>query len=304
MKQPLDGSRDGRRLLRHLPSWFRVVRYRAVQRFGAVDWYGQITLRQVCHSHLLRMRKPGEPDTILQAWNDAVREALTRMRENPICDLNHAPYDHEAFSFCRNVGFPQVPVVRSMTLEDLYSTNWLVQRNLQPHQIAQAQQMASNKSSSSILRFLFCPEWMSAKVDDECLGHGYMPIMINLDFPNHLLAKHFMRHVQELRCSSKGKSKESGKKSPDLKTWERTGLLPCMDLLLWAEENRSRIPDSMIANALAPEVDLDEEQVRKTLRPLATELLKPMGDSTADDRLRALAFVEWSRLQKRGRSHS
>jgi hypothetical protein len=300
VKQSLGGSQDRRRLLRHLPSWFRVGRYRAVERFSALDWYGQTTLRQVCLAHLLNMR---EPVPILQEWNHVVREVLARMRENPICDLTRPPFDHEAFSLCRDVGFPRAPVARSMTLEDLYLIDWRVRRNLQPHQIAEAQRISSDQSPSSILRFLFCPEWMSAKVDDECLGHGYMPIMINLDFPNHLLSKHFKRHIQQLRRTSKGKSKESGKKSPDLKTWGRIGLLPCMDLLLWAEGERSRIPDSLIADALAPDGSLDEEQVRKTIRPLAIALLRPLVDRTANDRLRALAFAEWNRLQKIGQSN-
>jgi hypothetical protein len=301
VKRFLDGSQDRRRLLRRLPSWFHVAHYRAVKQFGALDWYRQTALRQVCLAQLINMR---EPVPILQEWDDVVQKALVRMRENPICDLARTPFDHEAFSLCRNVGFRQAPVVRSMTLEDLYITDWYVRRNLQPHQIAEAQRMASDQSPSSILRFAFCAEWMSAKVDDECLGRGYVPIMINLDFPNHLLTKHFNRHIQQLRHLSKGKSKEAGKKSPNVKTWGRIGLLPCMDLLLWAEEERSRIPDSLIADALAPEGDLDEEQVRKTIRPLAAELLRPMGDSTADNRLRALALVEWSRLQERGQSHT
>jgi hypothetical protein len=297
VKQSLDGSQDRHPLLRHLPSWFRVGRYREVERFSALDWYGQVTLRQGCFAQLLNIR---EPVPILPEWNHAVQEALAHMRKNPICDLTRPPFDHEPFSYWRDVGFTWAPVVRPMTFEDLYLIDWRVRRSLQPHQIAEAQQMASDQSPVSILRLR--PEWMRAKIDEECLGHGYMPIMIDLGFPNHLLAKHFKRHIQQLRHTSKAESKESGKKSPNLKTWGRIGILPCMDLLLWAEEERSRIPDSLMANALAPEGDLDEEQVRKTIRPLAMALLRPLGDSTANDRLRAQGFAEWNRLQRRGQS--
>jgi tetratricopeptide (TPR) repeat protein len=60
-----------------------------------------------------------------------------------------------------------------------------------------------------------------------------------------------------------------------LEEWAQIGLLMCMDLLLWEEEEQGRIPDSLIADALGSRGNADEEKVRKTIRPLATKLLLP-----------------------------
>jgi len=39
---------------------------------------------------------------------------------------------------------------------------------------------------------------MNATVDDECFGHGNIPVMIDLKFPNQVLKKHFEKHPSPL----------------------------------------------------------------------------------------------------------
>jgi uncharacterized protein DUF6387 len=122
-----------------------------------------------------------------------------------------------------------------------------------------------------------------------------VPVVIDLRFPNRVLKKHFGQHLQRLRRGPRGKPEEAGRKSPDLKEWARIGVLPCMDLLLWAEEEEGSITDRFIADAL--EKDLYDDHVRKTIRPLAMALLEPGWRPTQKQRLWALAYEQWAQRQ-------
>lgn len=226
----------------------------------------------------------------MEEWDEPVRQGLALLRQYPICDPNRSPFNQAAFSI--DVKSPRAPVVRSMTLRDLYKIDRDARRNLTQYQIDQAQRIVGDRSARGTLRFLNPPEWMNNIVDHECFERRFMPIMIDLGFPNHLLKKHFERHLQKLRRVPEGKPDQAGKQTPDLKEWARIGLLPCMDLILWATEEQGRIPDSRIANALGPRINADEEKIRKTLRPLARQLLDPLQNPWLDERLRALAHAQ------------
>ena len=121
-----------------LPGWFSLGKYQRTAALDAAGWYWQITVRQVCGSQLRDMRAPNR---IFPERDDAVRLALTRLREEPICDLTRNPFDDEAFSFCRNLKFPEVPVVRSMTFYDLYRLDSRINRILPQHRIGEAHRM-------------------------------------------------------------------------------------------------------------------------------------------------------------------
>jgi uncharacterized protein DUF6387 len=286
----LDQSKKKRRFLKSLPQWFHSDAYSNADALDPIGWYAQISVRQVCFYQLGQMR---ESVRTVPEWDDAVQRALSALRERPICDLTCSPFDHEAFNSCRDVRFPQVPVVRSMALRDLYRIDRSMRTRLTQDQVDQAHRLAGDSSLKGSLRFLYTPEWMKATVDVECFEHGYMPVMIDLKFPNQVLKKHFVKHLQRLRRLPGGKPEEAGKKLPDLGEWAKIGLLLCMDLLLWEEEEQGRIPDSLIADALGSRRNADEEKVRKTIRPLATKLLHPIRDSTLNERLRALAYKQW-----------
>jgi Family of unknown function (DUF6387) len=49
--------------------------------------------------------------------------------------------------------------------------------------------------------------------------------------------------------------------------------LPYADLLIWAKENKVKIPNRVFADAIFPQGEGGEEVVRKTTRPLAKRVL-------------------------------
>jgi hypothetical protein len=67
--------------------------------------------------------------------------------------------------------------------------------------------------------------------------------------------------------------------------WARYGLLPYLDLLIWAMETDTHIPDRVMSAAISC-YDAGEANLRKTLAPLAASLMRDLSG------LRALAAVE------------
>jgi hypothetical protein len=282
-----------RHRLKDVPQWFLLKNYQGATDLDAAGWYAQIGIRLLCFGLLREMRSP---DPIFPEWNDPVQEALSRMRENPICDLNSSPFDHVAFSYFRSIEPLEVPVVRSMTLKDLYRIDSRVRRNLTQAQIDEAQEIANDRRLGIHFRFEH-PNWMQATVDEECFGTRQMPLVIDLNFPNYILKEHFETHLQKLRRHREGKREEAGKHSPDLREWAKIGILPSMDLLIWEEEAGGRIPDGRLADALSADCVLDEERVRRTIRPLAMGLLEQSVEgSIALSRIRARAYSD--RIQR------
>jgi len=275
-----------------IPKWFSLGKYHQTATLDAAFWYGQITVRRVCSSQLRDMR---DPHPIFPERDAVVRLALTSLREDPIADLTHRPFDDDVFSFCRNLGSPNVPVVRSMTYWDFCGIDSRIRRILPENQVDQAQKIAHTLSSHGAVALLYpSPEWMEADLKTECFWGGLNPLVIDLGFPNSVLVQHFELHLQNLR-RRKERKPETRKHSPDVEEWFRLGVLPCMDLLLWEDEQQCRITNRLITDALA--LGSNDDKVRKTIRPLAMSLLRVPGaglDGVVHlERLRALAYQDW-----------
>jgi hypothetical protein len=275
-------SRDAGRT--KFPGWFSLGKYERIAGLDAAGWYGQITVRQICASQL---RDIGDPNPIFPERDDTIRQALTSLREDPICDLTCSPFDDGAFSYCRNLKFPEVPVVRSMTFWDFCGIDSRIRKTLPQYQVDEADRLAGYLSSEPIAVLYPPPEWLKADLRSECFFGKVIPVMIDPQFPNSVLRQHFEMHLRRLRRQEK-KIPEVNRHSPDLCEWCRLGVLPCMDLLLWEDERKVSLTNRAIADALGT----DEGKVRKTTRPLARVLLQMRGADVD-------GFVHLSRLRSR-----
>jgi hypothetical protein len=284
-----------RKILKSIPEWFHLDRYNRCGQLDYAGWFTQISIRRVSFSQLRDMKAPYDGTRILPEWDEPVMRALASIRESPICDTGSGPFNKKPFT-----GYDaRSSVVRSMTLQDLYKIERKVRLTLTPEQIQYARKLTEDASPSGILRFLYCREWMYGTIDGECISIGPLPVMIDLSFPNRVLITHFEKHLRRLRTISGGRPREAAHKFPDLKRWSSMGVLACIDLLLWGIERNARIPDRLIADALQSQrynvEEVDEEKVRKTLRPLALNLVDSFSTGTTYRRLEALATNEMPR---------
>jgi Family of unknown function (DUF6387) len=201
----------------------------------------KLVFRKVCSAQLR-----GMPDRLFPERDSVVREALSSLRNNPLCDSSGQPFCHSAFRGCFDFAANRVLGVRSMILKDLIRLDRTIRPKLTRAQIDCVEQLVSGQSPFGTARFfLGSPDWVDASVENDCAGDGFVPLIIDLNFSNHLLIKEFGQHLQRLRRAPGGKPKQAEKKSPDLGSWAKMGLLPCMDLLLWAEEQGGRLSDRL-----------------------------------------------------------
>jgi hypothetical protein len=277
--------------LKDLPGWFDLKNYEGADDLDAVAWWAQISVRTTCSAFF---RGETQGVTYPPDWPKLITEGLGSLRKRPICDLSSRPFDTFPFLSFISAILPsrQTPAapVRTMTLRDLYRTKKSTQWQLSAEQV----QEISKYESTAFRPFCFRGESWDAPLDP---GAGIIawrdfPLMINLRYPNSVLIDYFKMCLQMLRKDPRGKSKEATKHSPDLFKWAGRELLPCLDLILFAQEKRCKISNGTLTDALGM---FDEETVRKTIRPLAEELLDPIQQQGALDRLGALASLDLHR---------
>lgn len=284
-------SQQRRRIFKALPNWFRLKNYGPVRDLDAPEWLQQIYVRQLC---FWQLRNMASEERILPEWDDAIKGALSQSRRQPICGPLLPPFNTEVFSWCFNAELvSERGIVHEMTLLDLYKLerNARIWGKLTKEQIEQAERLVSHPSELVFLSLT--PSWMGSKLDTEHSSTSNIPLMVDLDFPNSVLIDTFKLQLQRLRRSAKGRFGHARRHMPELTQWVEMGLLPCMDLLLWAEEQQGRLTDRVLADAVAPLDSSNEEKMRKTTRPLAEELLSPgIGASKAFDEFQRSGDLE------------
>jgi hypothetical protein len=216
-----------RRCLKVLPKWFDLKKYERAVALDAENWNFQIAVRSTCFYHLGAMRSP-EP-YLPPEWDAPILKALASLRSNPIAVANSPAFDHKVFSWCYET---PVAAVRSMTRLDLYSIGRRVRERLTPTEIERTQKLLTQ---SPFALAVSPTDWLQPSVDEDCEGLLELPIMIDLRFPNRVLRQHFDIYLQRLRRRKGGRPKDARKKTPDLNKWGKTGVLPCIDLLLWGK---------------------------------------------------------------------
>ncbi len=264
---------------KELPGWFQRGGYKGVKRLDAHGWWLQISVRRTCFAFLT---PPPEAAPIPQDLQECCEEALASLRERPICDPLRPPFDRDPFF--SNLGdlVPRMAsVIRPMTLRVLYRIKRETKWQLSPEQIRDIDRY--ERSSVVPFSFYFRDRFSGLDIPARPVGGSWIdsPCMIALGYPNSVLIKCFKDYLQVLRKSLKVKSPEAAKHTPDLAKWASQGVLKCMDLTLWALEKGCRMPDSLLVRALNPDPcddvsedgGIDEDMVRRTIRPLVSELL-------------------------------
>lgn len=114
-------------------------------------------------------------------------------------------------------------------------------------------------------------------------------VSVNMLLPDSVLIEQFKQMLNEQRVGTKGIAPVLSKqRKPEFNDWINFGVLPYLDLTIWATESGVSIPNRVMADAIFPVGEGGEEVVRKTTSKLAREILsKPMLET-----LIALASAE------------
>jgi hypothetical protein len=113
-------------------------------------------------------------------------------------------------------------------------------------------------------------------------------LSVNLMLPDRELVAQFKAFLPLLRKECEATTYGEKWHRPDFREWARLGVLPYLDLVIWAKETDTKIPYQVLEEALFPGPEGSEDRVRKTTAPKAAELISPRSLAY----LRAQAILE------------
>ncbi|WP_411960143.1 DUF6387 family protein [Pseudomonas mandelii] len=272
--------------VKDLPSWFDLENYSQAESFGEKEWFEQLAYRK-----WLLMNNPEYPDrqTITRPiveeiiykdesgeivtdgallfsgevaldsakamtdWRKWVRKAASALRDSPFAVEQ---LDHEFIM--------KAQPVASMTIGDLQGV--LVQGA-----------MAARGSATSSLLEDYIGTFKSEEVRREAVYHRPFAmesitraaVMVNLGTTDGEIRQGLDAWLKAVRADQQTKAK---RQKPSHTNWARYGLLPYLDLLIWAMETDTHIPDRVMSAAIS-DYDAGEGNLRTTLAPLAADLM-------------------------------
>ena len=272
--------------VKDLPDWFDLEKYRQAETFGEKEWFEQLAYRK-----WLLMNNPEYPvrQTItrpivqeitykdesgdivpdgallfsgevaiddaaaMAGWRKGVGKAASALRESPFAIEQ---WDHK---YIKNA-----QPVTSMTIGDIHGV--LVQGAL-----------TTKKSGGSSLLQDYIDTFKFEEVSRRAVYHHPFAlesvtkaaVMVNLDATDGEIKQGIDTWLKEVRANQQIKAK---RQKPSHTNWARYGLLPYLDLLIWAMETDTNIPDRVMSAAVS-HYDAGETNLRKTLAPLAANLM-------------------------------
>ncbi len=242
--------------LAQLPEWFRLEKYRECESFNAARWVNNLETRSVildCFGVMENHRLPMELYPQIHEWLPAVLEALRR-----------SPIEEGA---CRH----SMPI-RPLIFQDLA---W------------QAQHDRGDERRTCLWEHVAAGNYdnwaLEARVGTITrLFDSAYPVMVDLQASDPVLIEAFADWLRTARAELP--SGTSKRERPAYKDWGRYGLLPYLDLFIWAKETGNQISHHLMAEAVGYRKGGDS--FRKTVPKLAAELMNSLAE------LEALASIE------------
>lgn len=275
-----------------LPEWFDLSKYAELESFKAAEWLRELSFRQQ-----LLVSNPTYPtDNALSPtpenwsfWRKAVHERAKYLRSSPVKrqDITSVCIVHgkkAPILTSYRGGLMSVPVseayspVRHLTMHDL-----LFQAL---SDCSDAASVSDAKKRWDILDNRFGGSFsVDGKLAEKPVNIGGASVLsIDLDASDAVIKQAFERWLKLARTES---PLHKQPKRPAYERWHRYGLLPYLDLLIWEMETDSRIPDRVMSAAISS-YDQGEDNLRKTIAPLARQLMKSLRE------LKELAALEES----------
>ncbi|MDP1596904.1 MAG: DUF6387 family protein [Methylotenera sp.] len=260
-----------------LPKWFDIKKYDASNELDYVGWYRNLFTR----SRLLKLfSSPKFKNNLKTGIQNALDfySDLESLRNIPLIGKRR-------FFFISNLEELQPQLgVRPMTLADLYWAKKSIAKDKQSY----VEKIITNSEDSeefwdAYYRTEKNKNWKVNPLADELSASL---IHVNFYLPENLLLDQFKEMIKTIKSEKKRK--------PDFDKWIRYGVLPYIDLKIWELEHDKSITNNLMADAIYPNGEGDEEVVRKTIQKLADEILS----KEYLDTLAALASNEISEVNR------
>jgi len=240
-----------------LPEWFDLQKYRECETFGAAQWERNLEDRAVVWNCIEIGEKYGLAELLPQEieW---VPLLLEKLRATPI--------ESEAVRGSKPI--------RALHYDD-------IGHKLYDDSKDETLRTCWERLSSDPLGDSDNCRWSPIGTITTLFESGY-PIMVDLRATDSVLTAAFSEWLKEARLNQP--SSASKRERPAYQDWARYGLLPYLDLLIWAKETRHSISHQVMSEAVGYRKGGDS--FRKTVPKLAAALMHSLAE------LEALASME------------
>lgn len=275
------------RTKRDLPDWYKISNYEGCRELDAAGWYKAIAQR-MGHLNFLETIGPAKSRKF-----KSLRSNLLELRKNPLYvpkNRNHLLIlggndllaiekhkgDFSRFSFA----------ISPYTLRKLYQTERFFKKSIRDKTRKYMDALyegleVPNKDEKWCLSKLDKPLFDILKIDGD-YRPGYKnraeirtKDIVEIDFsvPDKILLEQFSVYLKLTRKNYPDIKKPYNFKRPNFLKWHTYGVLPYLDLKIWAIENEINIPYRVLTDAIFPDGVKDEEAIRKTTQKIATKIM-------------------------------
>lgn len=250
-----------------LPKWFSLDNYSQAKNFNSIEWLRQLEVRRF----LLRLLKHKHGDSLT---DDLMRASAQKMYA-AIAPKILGSTDFDVLSRMNLVGLKGVENLDTQDLWEHALNNfddpgeWFEAIKRRNHDYYSAPTLSPDPVRLTALH----------SIDREV----YAAVKVSLDLPDAVLVESFKAWLTETRrAAGAARSKYH---RPAYGRWVSYGLLPYLDLMIWAQDTDIHIPDRIMSAAVS-RYDKGESSFRKTVVPLAAGLMRDLSE------FRAFAAVE------------
>lgn len=262
--------------LENLPAWFNLKKYQSAQNLDAAGWLEQLSVRQ----NLICLKTGFPNDEHVSAFQSAVLEEFFKA---PIVDLVSNERMYITFSGGRlwalnNYFRKYLLGVHQLTVRELLNLEGNVDANKLEYALNWKAKVDEPLDLFGEARSHNYPyqDWIDEPVDNIANGISHeLTIRVNLHVPDKILIDQFKTFLLAKRRLSQVVGVDiEAKLKPDYEGWVRFGVLPYLDLNIWAKLIGCNIPNRVMADAIFPTGEGGEEVVRKTTKKIADDILK------------------------------
>ena len=286
--------------VKELPGWFDLNNYNGVENYNATEWVYQLRRRaKILDAHpgfsFEKVEKSSEKyKNSLLAWRDFNTGRADDMRLAPMAPFMISGVPRRLGSFV----WRSIRDVSFLDLRCQHERDSIAAREGRAHKLMAERwdllDLSCVKTPGLSENQGFNPNMKLALKFTEYDGNpNERPVVsVDLSATDSVLVEAFEMWLKKTRAKELHAGYELKKRNrPTYKDWGRYGLLPYLDLLIWAEEMGNHIPQRVFSAAVSS-YDRGESAFNKVVAPLAKALMTDLSE------LQALASAEWHAKNK------
>jgi hypothetical protein len=266
-----------------LPKWFSLDNYSQAKNFNSTEWLRQLEARHLLIE--LLKRKHVKPFDKLIDGLDSFSEQLDSLTDS----IRASAQKMYAAIAPKILGSTDFDVLSRMSLVGLKGVENLDTQDLWVHALNISDdpdeffESIKRRNHDYYSAPILSPDPVRLTALHSIDREVYAAVKVSLDLPDTELVESFKIWLAETRQAAG--AAQSKYHRPAYGRWASYGLLPFLDLTIWAQDSNIHIPDRVMSAAVS-RYDKGESSFRKTVVPLAAGLMRDLSE------FRAFAAVE------------